>query len=712
MKNTGENCFEALDEIDEANILQKEEMDYFVAPNKEKLITFSPIALKCITRKTSAQNREKFSKIGSEYNMCFKLIKCDRKLVRTVLFSYGFLQCSNRNPNVNLIWTNTHLQQHVMRALKPWQRINHFPRSHCITKKDSLYINIARAKAMFNLPFNFIPDFFITPEDIERVREALKRIESNPQHSPLIVKPAGSSSGRGIIIMNMAEKAKDIDLNTKMLVSSYIANPLLLNGLKFDLRIYVCVTSFYPLIVYIYREGLTRFATQKYDISAENLDEAHKHLTNYSLNKISEKFVKNMDPTEENVGHKWSLSALLRELEQRNIDTKLLMVRIEDIVIKTLLSAQHKIVPVCRSAMLNPRCCFELFGFDILIDDQLKPWLLEVNLSPSLGCDAPLDSILKTRLLCDVLNIASIPLVRENNILNTCAPTIEQESQPTDNGKENADIPSSFPIEALSTTYVNGNSDALSSTSSGYASGGGASSSSSDRFTSSGRINSARKNRLNSRVTKVKKATIFARPSFFYERQNSQYKSRIKFYANKMNTEIERKGAFIRIFPRTTTWSLYSGLMEDIGPEEWDKAIYEELYGSTPYYSARDIENAHEQLINASQYPSQENLSNIVREIFSEALSEADKYREKMPPITVKPFPVALPRVRSPARRRTQSCMESDELRRIRIEEERKAQEIHTVINPSADQNYSNCGLLGKKEDILSQTNLNEIVNF
>ena len=52
-----------------------------------------------------------------------------------------------------------------------------------------------------------------------------------------------------------------------------------------------------------------------------------------------------MDPSEENVGHKWTLSALLRELEGKGIDTALLMVRIEDIVIKTLLSAQHKIAP-------------------------------------------------------------------------------------------------------------------------------------------------------------------------------------------------------------------------------------------------------------------------------------------------------------------------------------------------------------------------------
>lgn len=52
-----------------------------------------------------------------------------------------------------------------------------------------------------------------------------------------------------------------------------------------------------------------------------------------------------MNPSEENIGHKWTLSALLKELEEKGVDTTLLMVRIEDIVIKTLLSAQHKIAP-------------------------------------------------------------------------------------------------------------------------------------------------------------------------------------------------------------------------------------------------------------------------------------------------------------------------------------------------------------------------------
>lgn len=51
---------------------------------------------------------------------------------------------------------------------------------------------------------------------------------------------------------------------------------------------------------------------------------------------------------------------------------------------------------------------FELFGFDILIDDNLKPWLLEVNLSPSLQCDSPLDHKIKANLVCDIYNMVGV----------------------------------------------------------------------------------------------------------------------------------------------------------------------------------------------------------------------------------------------------------------------------------------------------------------
>ena len=75
-------------------------------------------------------------------------------------------------------------------------------------------------------------------------------------------------------------------------MSQYISNPHLIDGFKYDLRIYVVVTCFEPLKIYIFKEGLVRFATQKYSNNPKHLEKRFIHLTNYSVNKKAEDYVK------------------------------------------------------------------------------------------------------------------------------------------------------------------------------------------------------------------------------------------------------------------------------------------------------------------------------------------------------------------------------------------------------------------------------------
>lgn len=84
-----------------------------------------------------------------------------------------------------------------------------------------------------------------------------------------------------------------------MLASRYIMNPHLINGLKYDLRVYVLVTSFNPLKVYLYSDGLVRFATELYNIDPKSMNHKYVHLTNFSINKKNTaKFVKNNDQSD------------------------------------------------------------------------------------------------------------------------------------------------------------------------------------------------------------------------------------------------------------------------------------------------------------------------------------------------------------------------------------------------------------------------------
>lgn len=113
------------------------------------------------------------------------------------------------------------------------------------------------------------------------------------------MKPVAASCGRGIKLIDAKTK---ISKKEGILACRYVHNPHLINGLKYDLRVYVLVTQFNPLKVYIYNDGLVRFATEKYNLDPKRLNEKFVHLTNFSINKKNTKFIKNNDQRHGNDG--------------------------------------------------------------------------------------------------------------------------------------------------------------------------------------------------------------------------------------------------------------------------------------------------------------------------------------------------------------------------------------------------------------------------
>uniref|UniRef100_A0AAV2JHP7 Tubulin--tyrosine ligase-like protein 5 n=1 Tax=Knipowitschia caucasica TaxID=637954 RepID=A0AAV2JHP7_KNICA len=344
---------------------------------------------------------DRICSVGDRYKMAFKIVRTESRLVRGLLANHGFHEVHPNSNDFNLMWTGSHLKPYILRSLQDFQKVNHFPRSYELTRKDRLYKNIQRMQQAHGFKnFHIVPQTFVLPSEYQEFCDCFAK-----DKGPWIIKPVASSRGRGIYLVS---NPNQISMDENILVSRYIHNPLLIDDFKFDMRLYVLVTSYDPLLIYVYEEGLARFATVKYDRTSKHIKNNFMHLTNYSVNKKSSDYVSCDDPEVEDYGNKWSLSAVLRYLKQGGKDTSLLMRQVEDLIIKALLSAEPQISAACKMFVPYKTNCFELYGFDVLIDTKLKPWLLEVNLSPSLACDAPLDLKIKASMIADMFSLVGL----------------------------------------------------------------------------------------------------------------------------------------------------------------------------------------------------------------------------------------------------------------------------------------------------------------
>ena len=216
---------------------------------------------------------------------------------------------------------------------------------------------------------NFIERF----KDIAKGKFSKEHIpENHCQENIWLIKPANMNQGRGIeIFKNLFEIENFLQTrpkNTYWVAQKYIEKPLLYYGRKFDIRMWVLVTA--KNEIFYYRKAYMRTSSSEYVMNNFN---NFVHLTNNCLQKYGDNCGKFED------GNTLPLETLQLYIDQQfpnlGIDVKKHIIpRMKDLIIDTILSVKKQLNPKKR------KYCFELFGYDFLIDEDFRTWLLEVFL--------------------------------------------------------------------------------------------------------------------------------------------------------------------------------------------------------------------------------------------------------------------------------------------------------------------------------------------
>ncbi|OHT12648.1 Tubulin-tyrosine ligase family protein [Tritrichomonas foetus] len=364
--------------------------------NNYAFMVFDPLSVDTTAGKNSP-------KANLTHNCKFILGNANKQLVQRILVFNGVLPSHDSN-FFSIYWSQTfpdffkrspslnvrkkYNSESPNFDISPLQKVNHFPDSKKYLGNKAALASTIQNSQHYSKFKPFFPQTFVLPEDRESLFNFMKK---NPRQQ-FIAKPPDGSCGFGIKIVTFDEF---YTIKRGYVVSEYISRPLCIDGFKFDMRVYVLVTSFAPLRAFIYKEGLARFATESYSTHTK---EAFSHLTNATLNKKSKKWTNDF---------KWKLSELLAEIQLRyNRSEEEIMEKIINVVSITLALVQPVMSPKTRNYPIDP--FFELYGFDLLLDVNFDIWLLEINTNPSLGYDSDVDYQVKVPLIAQTLSIVGI----------------------------------------------------------------------------------------------------------------------------------------------------------------------------------------------------------------------------------------------------------------------------------------------------------------
>eukprot|EP00937_MAST-01D_sp_MAST-1D-sp2_P007808 g7808.t1 len=357
-----------------------------------------------------------------------------------------------------------------------------YPNARVLTRKDLLAVQLRRAAQRSVrdggglLAAAVMPQTFLLPQEGARFAAAFREAAGaaaagaasaqrpDELQNVWIYKPSSKSCGRGIRFVTDAREAqaairaaaeeeearrercgaggrRPFAKGAAVVVQRYVHRPLLLAGFKFDLRIFVLVTSFQPLVAFVHRRGFARFATTRYSCEACStalaLRSNFAHLCNSSVQRHNQGALDDAHPVNcaralgddagggrapgeaeagggararaqtHAGGTKTSLAFLWRRLQNEGAlgrgsgGAERKVARLK----ANILGAVAKALIAANQSIPHAPQCFHLFGFDVLVDEALHPWVLEVNAKPSMACGTPLDVQVKAAVAADTLRM-------------------------------------------------------------------------------------------------------------------------------------------------------------------------------------------------------------------------------------------------------------------------------------------------------------------
>lgn len=352
------------------------------------------------------------------------------------------IECAQTDSDnsARIIWWDGYMKREEFLNMYPHQRINRIPAMDQICYKSNTFTALNKLRKIDRDLFNFFPLTYILPNEYEQFKnEAESMLKKNQElkidNPTWIFKPRNGQCGIGIQLFQDPSTVSDTQKYNGV-VQSYIS-PHLHNGVKFDLRLYLFVSTIEPYTIFLYNEGLARFCTEQYvKPSTDNLNDLYMHLTNTSVN------IKNQQADKSS--YLQFASPILNKINKPDLWQK-----IKRVAALSMIAQYHQIIEQIEreeitlsesnlhfKAALNHKPnesnndknedgsnkdivdlppinklhrYFHLVGIDILINDKYEPMLLEMNDRPSMFVSfEDIERELKKNLVKEALSLISL----------------------------------------------------------------------------------------------------------------------------------------------------------------------------------------------------------------------------------------------------------------------------------------------------------------